>query len=246
MAAPLAGVHSIFHPERAGRFAPILAAVLGMYVLTGCTTIPRSEFAEKSPLRAKYSPRWDTNEVDYDWKSEENPSKGLNPIEKGGRNFRDGFIGVINNFVQATFAVFTISPTSGYVVEKTAIMTGDVIGLIDDNEITEHVFLGILSRQFLRFGTGVQDFSGTMGAIHDTNFDAPVLSTVDIVGPKMFHTKAYGKPSAIFTAVGVLGGDLIVRPAGNFVLMFGGRKTQEKIDKFGLDLIQYSMEVPFL
>lgn len=219
------------------RIVMLLAVVFASCVLTGCATIPRKEMEEKSPLRAKYSPRWDTNEVPY---------AEANAVNKGGRNFRDGFIGVINNFVQATFSLFTIAPTSGYVVQKTAIVTGDVIGLIDDNEITEHIFLGIISRQFLRFGTGVQDFSGTMGSIHDTTFDAPVLSTLDIVGPKMFHTKAYGKPSAIFTAVGVIGGDLLVRPAGNFVLMFGGRETSEKIDKFGLDLIQYSMEVPFL
>lgn len=220
--------------RRAGRFLFILAALPALHA---CKTLSYEEFQEKYPLRAKYAPRWETNEVDY----EEAPLK-----DKIGRNFRDGLTGVVNNFVQAGFSGFTIAPTSGYIVQKGAVMVGDVIGLIDDNPVTEHVFLGIVSRQFLRFGSSGSDFLQTMGQIHDTTFEGERLTTLDYVGDKTFHTKAYGRPSAVATFGAAMVADLLVRPAGNFVLMFGGRKPAEAIDKAGLKVIQLGLDVPFL
>jgi hypothetical protein len=205
--------------------------------LLGCQTIDRKTFEEKYPLRAKYSPRWETNEVPYDQ---------AGPLDKAGRNVRDGLVGVFNNFVQGGFAAFSIMPWTGYVVQKMAIMGGDVFGLIDDNPYTEHVFLGVFSRQFLRFGSQARNFPETMGNIHDTTFDAPPLTTLDYVGPKTFHTKVYGAPSAVGAFGTVIVADWFIRPTGNFIMVFGGRKTAKKVDEAGLKLIQMGMDLPFL
>jgi hypothetical protein len=216
------------------RLGVICGAVAGAF---GCKTVPRDEFPDKYPLRAKYSPRWDTNET---------PLEEAGRVDRIGRNIRDGMVGVVNNWVQGGFTLMTISPTSGYIVQKGSIILGDVIGLLDDNEWTEHIFLGVISRQFLRFGTKAQEFTGTMGAIHDTTFDDPKHQTLDIVGPETFHVKVYGRPSALGAFGASAVADFVVRPAGNFLVVFGARDTAKKVDQAGLDLIQMGMDLPFL
>jgi hypothetical protein len=201
--------------------------------LGGCTTLD----PEKNRLRSKFLPRWETNEVPYE---------EAGAFEKAGRNVRDGLINFIDCYFQGAFATFTIAPTSGYIVQKLSIMGGDVIGLIDDNEITEHAFKGIISRQFLKFGSQARDFPATLGAIHSTTIDAPERGILDYVGDKTFHTEAYGAPSAITTLGGVVLADFIIRPAGNLIMVFGFRKTADKIDEFGLDVLKASAKIPFL
>lgn len=220
------------------RFAarPIFLFLAAVW-LVGCATVPREEFAEKYPLKAEYAPRWETNEVPYD----EAPLK-----DKIGRNVRDGLVGISNNFVQAGLTWSTIGPWTGYVVQKVGTFAGDVVALVDDNEYTEHVFTGVLSRHLLRFGSTGQNFVNTMSAIHDTTFESEQRTTLDYVGDEPVHVKVYGKPSAVATLLAAAVADAIVRPTGNLVMVFGGRKTAEKIDKAGLDLIQAGMDVPFL
>lgn len=213
----------------------MLITVIGIQ-LTGCATIPRDQLAEEQPFRAKYSPRWETNETPYEEAAFH---------DKMGRNIRDGFVGIMSDFVAGGFSLATIGPYTGYVVQKTSTVFGDVIALADDNEVTEHVFTGAISRHFLRFGSRGQTFVETMSAIHDTPFEGPERVTLDYVGDKTFHTAVYGRPSALASVLGVTASDFIIRPGGHLIMMFGFRKTAEKIDKAGLDLIQASMDVNF-
>lgn len=228
----MAEVQAIAPIYRVRLFRIGLIAFAAMAV-TGCTTLD----PEQNKLRSRFLPRWETNEVPYE---------EAGPVEKVGRNVRDGTINMIDNFFQGGFAVFTIAPTSGYVVQKLAIVGGDVIGLIDDNEITEHVFKGIISRQFLKFGSTARDFPSTLGAIHSRTFDTEERGILDYVGNKTFHTEVYGAPGAIPTFVGVVLADFLIRPAGNLIMVFGFRKTAGKVDEFGLDVLEATTKIPFL
>lgn len=206
----------------------ILAMQLG-----GCTTLD----PEKNKLRAKFLPRWETNEV---------PFEEARFDEKIGRNIRDGFIGMIDDMFQGLFAVFTISPTTGFIVQKISTMVGDGIGLLDDNDYSEHIFKGIISRQFLKFGAQARDFTSTMGQIHGITINAPEHGVLDYVGDEAFHTKAYGAPSALTTLFGVVTADFLIRPAGHFIMIFGLRDAAGKIDETGLKLVEACTKIPFL
>ncbi len=218
--------------------------LLSVLSLTGCQTLDRKTFEEKYPFKAKYSPRWDqTNEIPY----EETAA-----VDKFGRNIRDGLTGIGQNFVQALMSFVSISPYTGFgpgtglMVQKLSTMGGDAFGLVDDNAYTRHVFLGFFSRQFLRFGSSAQRFTETLGGIQDTTFEGPKHTTMDYVGNETFHTKVYGRPSAVTALVGVLAVDLTVRPVGNFLVIFGAREKAKKVDKAGLDMIQKCLDVDFL
>ena len=213
-----------------GRAALLLC--LGM-CLGGCTTF------EPGKLWNNFHPRWKVNEVPY-----EDEEVGL--LEKSGRNVRDGLLGIVDNIFQGAFSIGLIAPFTGLVAQKVGTMAGDVIGLIDDNAYTEHVFKGILSRQFLKFGSTAQGFLPTLGKVHQVVLEGPEHSIADYIGNETFHTKVYGRPSAVTSLLGTMTADLIVRPMGNFVLIFGFRDQAQAVDKFGLDLIQKSTEPNFL
>lgn len=225
-----------FRPARLISICKILLlAVVGLSAV-GCTTFK----AEEAPLRLKYLPRWSLNEESYD-------HEDVGRIEKAGRNVRDGAVRFVNSGFQGVTSVFLVASTTGFAVQKLATMGGDVIGLVDDNAYTEHIFKGIISRQLLKFGAAGKGFVPAVSGMHERAFTVPgpKLNTLDYIGNKTFHTTVYGKPSAITSLVGIVVADFLIRPVGSIVMMVGARKTGEKIDKAGLDLIQKSLEVPF-
>ncbi len=223
---------SDFH-SRIHSFLKVTLIAAAVCQLAACTTFDPKE----NPLKTKFLPRWETNEVPYD---------EVGRIEKVGRNARDGMTGIVDNLFTGGFAVATVGPTTGYIVQKMAIMLGDVIGLIDDNPWSEHIFKGIISRQLLKFGSQARSFSSSIAAIHQTTIEGPEYGILDYVGNETFHTKVYGHPSAVTTLMGVFVADFLVRPGGNFILIFGARDTAKKIDDAALELIKLSMKPHFL
>lgn len=211
----------------------MLPAIVAGGALSGCTTVSK----EESPLRARFLPRWEVNEA-----ADEEVGRG----ERAARNVRDGLVGFVDSFVQGAYSAFlTAWPTGSYLTYKTATFAGDVVGLIDDNEYSEHVFKGVFSRQLLRFGSGARPLMGTLGALHGKAFESPEHGVLDYVGNERFHTKVYGAPSGILLIGAIVGSDFAVRPAGNLILIFGGAKTASKLDKIGLDLIEKSAQIDF-
>ena len=181
--------------------------------------------------------RWDLSEKPYD-------DAGL--PEQIGRNVRDGLVGMVDSLFQGALSAVTIgSPYGGLLARKVATFGGDVIGVVDNNLVTEHVFKGVLSRQLLRFGSGGGGFAPAIGVIHDTQFAARTQVS-DYIGDEAFHTKAYVEPSALATLGAVVISDVIVRPAGSFITIFGLRSLGEDLDKWGIDLIEQSLDVKFL
>lgn len=211
----------------------IALILLPTFILTGCTTFNPDD----RPLRSKFSPRWAVNEVPYE---------EVDVFEKSGRNVRDGLTGIVDDLVQGVASGFLIVGTTGYIVQKGAIVVGDVVGLIDDNAYSEHVFKGVISKQFLKFGSTANGFLPALSGLHEHTFEGPKHTVLDYVGPERFHTKVYGAPSGVGALFGVIAGDIIIRPAGHFILIFGAKETAGKVDEFGLSVIQRSTEIPFL
>ena len=205
----------------------LLVVMVG--VVSGCTTMGNRDAVER---------RWDPAEAPYD-------EVGFH--EKIGRNVRDGIVGMFDAPVQGFYSTALIaSPYGGFLASKIATIMGDVVGLVDDNCVTRHVFNGVLSRHLLRFGGGAARMPRGMGGIHDTKFEAPEMTLDDYVGDRYFHVKAYIEPSGLVTLGAAVISDGLIRPAGSFITIFGFRGTGESMDKFGKDLIEKSLKVKFL
>lgn len=210
----------------------VLASCILAAALAGCTTLT----PEENELPSKFLPRWSTNEVHYD----EAPA-----YEKVGRNIRDGLVGVIDDFAQGLFSLAQIGPMTGFIVQKLSTILGDVIGLLDDNPYSEHIFKGILSRQFLKFGSSASDFLETLGGIHGITINGPEHGILDYVGNETFHTEVYGQPSALTALVGIIVSDFVIRPVGHLIMIPGFRKAGKTVDQWGLDLVEASTKPNF-
>lgn len=180
------------------------------------------------------------------WDKEEGSYSQMNLAEKCGSNVRKGLTGLFDSVANAAFSVAAIgSPYSGHLVKKVAIFAGDVIGLVDDNPVTAHVFQGIVSRQFLRLGAGAAALPRVMGVIHDTTFDAPTMAFEDYVGPATFHTGAYSENSGLATLGAVVISDVLLRPAGSLITIFGFRAQGQELHDQGIELIGDALKVSF-
>ena len=181
------------------------------------------------------------------WELEEKPYDQMGIPEKVGSNLRRGVLGFVDSLANAFFsAVVIISPYGGTLVSKLSTGVGDVVGLIDNNPATKYVTQGIISRQFLRFGSGAAKMTKAMGVIHDTEFKGGGLDLDDYVGDRTFHTKAYGHQSSLATIGTVILSDILIRPAGSLITIFGARETGDSMHEYGLELIQRGMNVNFL
>ena len=212
-----------------------LAIVLGLTIL-GCTTVDPS----KDNIRRNFSPRWTTNEI---------PFEDAEPREQVGRNIRDGIVGFFDSFFQGAFTLVLVASPTGTIGQKLGTILGDVVGLIDDNEYTEHVFAGILSRQLLRFGTSARNMAGSLAMLHGVTFDiweeGEEPTILDYTNNNMFHTKVYGKPSVLAVIGATVVSDFMIRPAGFFITIFGQRESGQDLDEMGLNLLESAAKVNF-
>ncbi len=182
-------------------------------------------------------------DIELRWDHTEKAFEDMNIAQKIGSNARKGFVGLIDSVAQGAFSAFAIAAPVGFLGRKVATIVGDVIGLVDNNIATQHVTQGILSRQLLRFGVGAKGMPKALGNIHDTEFEAPAMELEDFVGNQTFHTKAYMQPSALATLGAVVVSNLLVRPAGSLITIFGARSQGEAMDQWGVDLIERSLKV---
>lgn len=187
--------------------------------------------------------------VERRWEFEEPAYEDRSLVGKAGVNLRDGTVGLFDSLAQGLLGVFTIfNPRSGGVaLQKVATFGGDVVGLVDNNPITQPVFKGIVSRQLLRLGAGAMGAADGIAWVHDTEFpDAPRLTPNDYVGDTAFHAEAYVTPSVVASLGGLIVGDVVVRPAGHLLMIFGFRETGERLNEQGLYIVEESLSIPFL
>ena len=134
----------------------------------------------------------------------------------------------------------------GITVPKAATFLGDVVGLVDNNPVTKHVLNGVLSRHLLRIGIGSRRAPAAAAFIHDSEWDIQTASVDAYIGDSYFHPEPYAHPSIVGSLVGVIVGDIIVRPAGSIVTIFGARETGKRIDAEGLRIIENGFRFRFL
>ena len=170
-----------------------------------------------------------------DWDVEENPEAPA--AARAARNVRDGVIGLGDAFFDANTAVFGCFALAA---SQLFMGAGDLVGLVDDNPVTQHVSKGVLSKQLAKVGylwhvAGSESLLGSHGleverwATGDVATLNPLLSDEDVaelegplpldplafVGESMFHADAY-QPAAPFADLGAaLLADAVMRPAAS-------------------------------
>lgn len=170
-----------------------------------------------------------------DWDVEE--SSDAPAAVRAARNVRDGVIGLADAFFDANTAVFGCFALAA---SQLFMGAGDLVGLVDDNPVTQHVSQGVLSKQLAKVGylwhvAGAESLLGSHGleverwATGDVATLNPLLSEEDVaelegplpldplafVGQSMFHADAY-QPAAPFADLGAaLLADAVLRPAAS-------------------------------
>jgi len=210
-----------------------LAGVLALAVLAASLIVAVPDSANA------LTRRWERIEV--------TPYDQMGIPEMVGTNVRRGLTGLVDSVMQGAFSGFRIlSPWGGFLVSKIFTVAGDLVGIVDNNIVTQHVFQGILSRQFLRFGVGAKGITDGLGVIHDTEFTGQELALDAYIGDETFHTDAWTAPGGIVTLGAVIGSNFVIRPIGSVITIFGARATGDSMHEYGKGLIESSLDVNFL
>jgi len=190
----------------------------------------------------------------FDWEFEEQPA---GPFVTALRNGRDGTIGILEDLLDLQLGVFSeVSLLAGAGV----MALSDVVGVIDDNPASQHVFKGIASQSlaktaYLLHVAGSEALLGghdleTEWAVTDAMGDLnPLLSPEDVapplpldpfafVGEAWVHTDVYTSRIPGRIGLSAVVADGLVRPAGNVLRIFGLTERADGIEKAGTRLVR--------
>jgi len=185
-----------------------------------------------------------------DWEVTENP--GASAPVLAARNVRDGVLELGDAYFDGGTALFG---SFALLASQLCMGASDVLGLVDDNPVTQHVTKGILSKNVAKIAllwhdAGAESLLGSHGL--ETEHWArgkvaalnPLLSEEDVneiegplpldplafVGEAMIHTDAY-QPAAPFVDIGAaLVVDVGMRPAASVLRLFQQRATADAVD----------------
>jgi hypothetical protein len=169
----------------------------------------------------------------FDWEVEEKPA---GPALSALRNFRDGLLGLLDDATDLQLAVFS----EASLLLSTGLTAGsDVVGLVDDNPVSQHVFKGVASKSlaktaYLLHLAGSEAILGSHGleaeswasqALEDLN---PLLDEEDkrgglpleplaFVGEGMVHADVYRARTPLRIGLTALATDGVLRPVGNLL-----------------------------
>lgn len=197
-----------------------------------------------------------------DWEVEES-TDATAPV-RAARNVRDGVIGLGDAFFDANTAVFGCFALAA---SQLFMGAGDLVGLVDDNPVTQHVSKGVLSKQLAKVGylwhvAGAESLLGSHGleverwATGDVATLNPLLSDEDVAeleGPlpraplafvedSMFHADAY-QPAAPFADLGAaLVADVVLRPAASVLRIAQLPERADAIEATASDWFRRTLE----
>jgi hypothetical protein len=197
-----------------------------------------------------------------DWQVEERADAPAPVL--AARNVRDGVLGLGDAFFDANTAVFGCFALAA---SQLFMGAGDLVGLVDDNPVTQHVTKGVLSKNLAKVGylwhlAGAESLLGSHGleverwAASDVATLNPLLSDADVaelegplpldplafVGESMFHADAY-RPHAPFVDLGAtVLVDGIMRPAASVLRIAQQRERADALDERATDWFGRALE----
>jgi hypothetical protein len=213
----------------------IAAAVAGALLLTGAARAER-----------------------LDWEVDERADSPT-PI-RAARNVRDGFLTLGDAYFEANTAFFGVFCLAA---SQISIGFADLVGLADDNPVTQHVTKGFFSKNlaktaYLWHVAGAESLLGGHGmeverwAAEDVASLNPLLSEedrgavggplpldpLDFVGEGWFHARAY-RPHALLLDLGAVAvADVAFRPVAGMLRIVQLRAAGDAVERKGNDLVR--------
>lgn len=194
-----------------------------------------------------------------DWQVVEQPA---GPALTWVRGARDGALGMLDCASDLQLGAFSeLALVSGALVMGAS----DLVGLVDDNPVSQHVFKAIASKSLaktayllhLAGGEAIQGSHGleterwverSMGELNPLLSDEESvpprvpLEPIAFVGEGMLHTDVYRAhlPGSILVTSALADG--LLRPAGNLVRIAGARATADRIEAFANGLVRSAVK----
>jgi len=197
-----------------------------------------------------------------DWEVEESDTASA-PVT-AGRNVRDGVLGLADAYFDGNTALFGCFALAA---SQLFMGAGDLVGLVDDNALTQHVSKGIFSKNLAKIGylwhiAGAESLLGSHGleverwAASDAATLNPLLSDEDLaelegplprgplafVGESMFHADAYqpAAPLVDFGAAVLVDG--VMRPVASVLRIAQQRERADALDERASALFRRALE----
>jgi hypothetical protein len=193
-----------------------------------------------------------------DWDVEEQPA---GPVVTWVRGARDGVLGLLDCASDLQLGAFSeLALVSGALVMGAS----DLVGLVDDNPVSQHVFKAVASKSlaktaYLMHLAGGEAILGSHGLetewylehalsqlnplLSDEQTAPPLpLDPLAFVGEGLVHTDVYRShvPGSILAASALADG--LLRPAGNLLRIAGARGTAGRIEAFANGLVRSAVE----
>jgi hypothetical protein len=198
-----------------------------------------------------------------DWQVGERPDPSV-PV-RAARNVRDGLLTFANAFLDANTAVFG---EFALLAGKLTMGVSDVVGLVDDNPVTEHVTQGVLSGALARTAylwhlAGAESLLGGHGMAEERwaaeamaglnplladeddgeNAGPLPLDPLEFVEEGLLHHRVYRTHSALLGLGAVAAADLALRPAAGLLRIVQWRSAGDALERSGNDLVRRATEV---
>jgi len=189
-----------------------------------------------------------------DWDPDEEEAAGFVEIL---RHKRDGPLGILDDFLDLQLAVFA---ELALLTGSALMLTSDVVGLVDDNPITQHVTKSAVSKSlaktaYLFHVAGAESILGSHGLelewyLEDSMSQVNPLLDSEDSGPELplhpldffeegtFHTKPLTARVPLGIAVTAIVADGVIRPVGNVLLFFDLAGPADATEDFGTGLVR--------
>jgi hypothetical protein len=193
-----------------------------------------------------------------DWQVDERADAPL-PV-RAARNVRDGFVTFGDAYFEANTALFGVFCLAA---SQVSIGFADLVGLVDDNPVTEHVTKGFFSKNLAKTAylwhlAGAESLLGGHGmdverwAAEDVASLNPLLSEedraavggplpldpLDFVGEAWFHGRAY-RPHVLVLDLGAVAvADVAFRPAAGVLRIVQLRAAGDAVERAGNGLVR--------
>ena len=198
-----------------------------------------------------------------DWEVEESADASAPVL--AARNVRDGVLGFGDAFFDGNTALFGCFALAA---SQLSIGAADLVGLVDDNPVTQHVTKGVLSKNLAKVAylwhlAGAESLLGSHGleverwASSEVAQMNPLLSEEDVaevegplpldplafVGEATFHTETY-RPQAPFVDLGAaLLVDGVLRPTASLLRIAQLKSSADALDARATRLFRSALEL---
>jgi hypothetical protein len=197
-----------------------------------------------------------------DWEVEERADAPA--AVRAARNVRDGVLGLGDAFLDANTALFGCFALGA---SQLSMGASDLVGLLDDNPLTQHVTKGVLSKNLAKVAylwhlAGAESLLGSHGleverwARGDVASLSPLLSDEDVaalegplplepldfVGEATFHTATYRPHAPFVDLAAALAVDGAFRPAASLLRIAQQKDAADALDARATRLFRRALE----